>query len=722
MKVGWTERALKSLQECGFSPTEQEAVHREVQHLCDSSEGQINLHGLDLERIEGARDRWWRMKFTASGKGVRVAYQSHGGVVAVGFVTIRDGNTYQRMLRVLNQTVLTRFNDGLSFVELPDPTQIRPIRSNQPVQIAAKPRDRDNPLTPISRIQLQEMGLSEQAVGLVRTLGPEIDVADTLGSAGIVAEIVELILGIWTAPQVAIRILDEGRIPTRQDVTVGEQEFADRASHPDSLMSLAELTAEEFQQALAGTIDAWMFYLHPTQSRIVEAAPTGPMRVSGGPGTGKTVVGLHRARWLVRNGHADRVLMTTFTNVLPQLWDQLLDKFAPQESASIETATIDKIAREIVSQSGGLTNVVDSGQERILATNSLFWEGVPNELINPQEFVFEIEDVIVGRLLDRKGYLATQRRGRNIPLSKPNRERIWQAYERYCGELNKRGLTDWPHLRAEALRLARDGGGPRFDAIVVDEAQDLTEAHLNLILALDNDPEHKGLLLVGDGQQRIYPGGYSLASVGVNVRGRSTLLRTNWRNTQFIMDAAEAVIGDLSFGDLDEPEKVHRGADAVPLPLRLGDPVELWRANNVREAHEYARLIVDDLLTRYEPDDIAVLVRTNTECGTLRAVLNGVPTRLIADRKWIQTSGVSVGTHFRSKGLEFKAVVLLKIEENALNHAINKAVDPEDAIARWTRTLFVAMTRARDSLYIVGIPPLAEPFARACDEAAFDVL
>jgi hypothetical protein len=74
------------------------------------------------------------------------------------------------------------------------------------------------------------------------------------------------------------------------------------------------------------------------------------------------------------------------------------------------------------------------------------------------------------------------------------------------------------------------------------------------------DPAHAGVMFVGDGQQSIYPGGFTLRAVGLDVRGRSFLLRTNWRNTQAIADAAEAAMGDLPFGDLED--------DAGPRPAR----------------------------------------------------------------------------------------------------------------------------------------------------------
>ena len=95
-------------------------------------------------------------------------------------------------------------------------------------------------------------------------------------------------------------------------------------------------------------------------------------------------------------------------------------------------------------------------------------------------------------------------------------------------------------------------------------------------------------MFVGDGQQAIYPGGFSLRSVGLDVRGRSFLLRTNWRNTQSIAAAAEAVMGDLPFGDLED-ESAPRPAREAPLPRRRGELPELHLVGSDEHGDEVLR-------------------------------------------------------------------------------------------------------------------------------------
>ena len=122
--------------------------------------------------------------------------------------------------------------------------------------------------------------------------------------------------------------------------------------------------------------------------------------------------------------------------------------------------------------------------------------------------------------------------------------------------------------------MARSGHGPRFDAIIVDEAQDLTEVQIRLLMELDTSPDHRGLMLVGDGRQAIYPGGFRLAHIGLRVAGRSFVLGTNWRNTQWIAEVAQAACGESAFVDLETGERKQSSAEQ-PLPLRLGEPPQL---------------------------------------------------------------------------------------------------------------------------------------------------
>jgi hypothetical protein len=690
-----------------FNANERIAIQEKVDLLRDYRAGAINLHSLDIELLAGTRHRWKRLKF---GK-VRVFFIQADDEIVIGEIHRRDTSTYDDVTR-LNQYVISRRGSGIAILGPGDGDAIEdaPVEAGPgiPMPIPAVERELPNPLTQFSTPELTSAGIPADLVKFLRTLGEGIDVGEALIDRNVDSELVELILGMWTAPETAREIYDAGGVPSLEDVTIGPEEFARRVASDDSSASLAELTEREFERVLEGSVEEWMFYLHPTQLRIVKSAPTGPMRVRGGPGTGKTVVGLHRARWLIQNGHADSVLMTTFTRVLPKLWEGLFNEFAKDEAPQIETATIDKIAADIVTKTDGPFRAATHGEIRKAMTTELVLQKVSPAVMSPEALHTEIDQVILGRRLDKDGYLAIERRGRGQRLDRATRERVWAAYENYRARLRRNGKTDWAHVRARALELVEAGHGPRFDAIIVDEAQDLTEAHVRLLLALDADSEHKNMMFVGDGQQRIYLGGYSLRSVGIDVRGRSHPLITNWRNTQRIMQAAEAFIGDLTFGDLDDETKIHRDADALPLPQRIGTQPVLHLSPDIVTTETALTMEVESLLTRFDHEDIAVLVQTNRETSMVERMLSPIPTRDLSADSWMSDAGISIGTQARSKGLEFKAVIVLSVNENAIRTALSDAVDKDDALEKWQRTVFVAMTRGRDELVVIGTTPIAK--------------
>jgi superfamily I DNA/RNA helicase len=227
------------------------------------------------------------------------------------------------------------------------------------------------------------------------------------------------------------------------------------------------------------------------------------------------------------------------------------------------------------------------------------------------------------------------------------------------------------------------------------------------------------LTLVGDGQQAIYPGGFSLLHMGIDVRGRATVLRTNWRNTHAIWAAAQAFIAQEPFDDLDEEPAHTRDVEQSPLPMRDGIPPGLWIADTGEEAAlaaEIVREAVDDL--GVDLGDAAVLAPTNAQVAALRSALQAasVPNRDLARYEGVHEPFVRVGTFHRAKGLEFKHVVVTGLSAETWppkRPGLDELAEAE-ARARDMRAAFVAMTRARDRLdVVVARAPAAELEAAA---------
>lgn len=240
---------------------------------------------------------------------------------------------------------------------------------------------------------------------------------------------------------------------------------------------------------------------------------------------------------------------------------------------------------------------------------------------------------------------------------------------------------------------------------------------MRLLAALDRSPEHSGLMFVGDGRQAIYPGGFSLRSIGFDVRGRSFLLRTNWRNTQRIAEAAEGVLGDLAFGDIEEG-KVIRPPDEIPLPLRLGAPAELHIVPGQEAEREVLLALIEEARGELTLGDIAVLGRTKKIWERAEKALRtaDIPIVRLDEYKGQPVDAVRVGTFAKSKGLEFKMAILVGAGRSEWVQNPFWLKDEGDVLEHWAtarRTLFVAMTRARDRLMVIATSEPGAPIEQA---------
>ena len=706
----------KNHERCTLSNDDAKRIYERIQQLPGAVSGQF--HNLDIKPLETTRRELWRLRVGD----FRVIYQPASPHVIVLRVIRRTDTTYDDLDRI----ALVRRLEGLQVVESQEPLIEAAEKAPERVPVAvAKREERINPLTPFTTSELGELGLSQETIGLVRLLFETVDVAQELAERGVEASTIELVADAWFDPERYLEKLRQGQGLEPSDTAMDESELARRAESTESSDALAELAAREFELILEKPVEDWMFYLHPSQARIVRHAPTGPSRVRGGPGTGKTVAAIHRARWLVREHGAKKVLLTTFIHALPEVWHHLLKTFDPEVAARIETRNVDSLAVHIVSRIDGRPQIVDPGKRRTLISDAMrLTQGLQAAIGSTGNLEIEFDTILAGRRIETlEQYLEVERVGRKSALRAEARVLVWQAYERYRARMKRDGQTDFHQIRLRALELAEDGRGPSFQGVVVDEAQDLSEVGIRLLAAVDKSVNHAGFMLVGDGQQSIYPGGFSLRSTGMDVRGRSFLLRVNWRNTQRIATAAEHVIGDLPFGDLDD-EFQPRAIEEVPVPRRLGKPVQLHRMSASFEETELLSLLIADLLNEFAPSDIAVLGRTNRVWQGAERHLRSekIPLLRISDYRGGLVDGVRVGTFQGSKGLEFKAVLLWGVDAKRWAVTPNWLRDGGDIRDHWDRelrTLFVAMTRARDHLLLTSKGSLCEPVENA--SSYFDV-
>jgi hypothetical protein len=450
------------------------------------------------------------------------------------------------------------------------------------------------------------------------------------------------------------------------------------------------------ERALTGTIEAWMTFLHSEQNALVRRDWGGPARITGAPGTGKTVVALHRSVHLARRTGGP-ILFVTFVKSLPNVLRNLLLRLDPACADLIEFTNLHKWAFALLSRRGRRMWVNEGLVEQCF---NLAWSRCPQRStlskvdLDPTYWRAEIDHVIKGRgIVGLDEYLAVDRHGRRTALQNIHRQAVWGLYQGYEQRRKDSGLYDFNDMLSAALaELMREPVDRPYAAVIVDEAQDLSLLAVRLMHALVGDSPN-GLMLVGDGRQNVYPHVYRLADAGLTIRGdRAQVLRVNYRNRAAI-HAAATQIGQGQF--FDDPDGFAIGGDTAVVAMEGGlvEDVEGTVA-------ELGAALIASIRAKDEPGACAVLCANKSTVDYWRGVVReaGYQVQDLEDYDGLPTTLVKVGTIRRAKGLEFKHVFLPGWDVYVANGAApGTAAADRQRVNR--RQAYVGISRARDSLW-----------------------
>ncbi|MEJ3404771.1 UvrD-helicase domain-containing protein [Rathayibacter sp. YIM 133350] len=475
----------------------------------------------------------------------------------------------------------------------------------------------------------------------------------------------------------------------------------------EHLRTPEEVEAAFLEGLMAPPIEEWMAFLAPDQAKLVRRTFNGPSRIRGAAGTGKTVVGLHRAAYIARAQPEGRVLVTTYVRTLPTVLSNLLARMAPEVSDRVDFSGVHQFARRVLDERGIDVRVSPRGAYQCFAHA---WRQTSTPLAkidpSPEYWREEIDYVIKGRgLTSFEQYAECARIGRRRGLTYEQRQAAWALYRSYEAELRRRKVNDFADLILLAEVTLRERPLGRYSAVIVDEAQDLSCAMIRMLAAaVDEGPD--AFTLIGDGQQTIYPGGYTLAEAGLSVTGRGVVMDVNYRNTAEILAMAARIVDGSTYVDIE-------GATASAAAIasaRHGDRPIFARFSS-RAGHDGAlvnriRLVTSSIATGL--GDVGVLCATRRDATEAARLLRsaGLPVIDLTDYDGIAGDSVKVGTIKRAKGLEFKHVLLPWVAEALLKPEV---ADPDrndsqlEREERDRRELFVGITRARDGVWVGSV-------------------
>lgn len=462
--------------------------------------------------------------------------------------------------------------------------------------------------------------------------------------------------------------------------------------------------SEELREILTKPFAAWRVFLHPSQNKVAyRPSYSGPAQVTGGPGTGKTVVALHRVRHLLRHlREGDRILLTTYTNALVAALRAGLAELVDDETLRdrVDIMTVDAFAGRVLSTSRRPLRADEEATRWKRAARAVGFTG------NPQFLAQEYKHVVLAQdLRTYQQYENAGRKGRGSALPAAARPPVWRAMEEFTARLSADGLRTYLGTCAEAADLLRRSG-PRYRHVVVDEAQDLHPAQWRLLrAAVPERPDD--LFIAGDPHQRIYDSKVSLKAVGIKVAGRSTKMRKNYRSTHEILSWSTALLVGRPFTELEDDAR-HETLLGYRSALHGTGPETHAATSTEGELAAMVTRVRGWLDSGIAPGDIGVSARFKRICDQAveRLEAAGIPARRLRADQPTVADAVNVGTMHSFKGLEYRCVAVVGVHDGAL--PFPKAVTPvevdrlqhESDLLAERCLLFVACTRARDGLYV----------------------
>ncbi|MCY4014380.1 MAG: AAA family ATPase [Gammaproteobacteria bacterium] len=463
----------------------------------------------------------------------------------------------------------------------------------------------------------------------------------------------------------------------------------------------------ELEEMFNAPLERWRVFLHPSQRRLVERHWNGPVRVLGGAGTGKTVVAMHRARWLAqRLKPGERILFTTFTrNLAADIRNNLRAICSPDEMDRIEVTNLDRWVHSFL-RGRRFRFRLSFDRDRNAWREALATK--PSDLTFSDAFYSdEWEQVVQANgITTRDEYLRIRRTGRRTRLNRATRGSIWRVFEEYRAQLAERGVMELADCyRAAAALQAEDRSGANFTSVIVDEAQDMIAPAWRLIRSIAPQGEDD-LFIVGDAHQRIYSRHrVVLGQCGIEIRGRARKLRLNYRTTEETRRWAAGLLEARHIDDLDggaDDNNRIRSAASGPEPH-----LEHF-ADRDGQASWLIRYLTE-LQDQGEPlRGVCIVARTLEERDAIAEDLQDadLPVEVLETDSPDETSkGVRVATMHRVKGLEFDRMMIASVNDGLVPHpAVVYSVDGAERAAAETSErslLYVAATRAKRELVVL---------------------
>ncbi len=649
--------------------------------------------GINYEKLKGARDEKIRtVRIDLEYRAV-VIHPPKGNVYTLVWVDHHDAAinwAINKEFRIGPQTGLLHvFNIDEKFIA---PRQFVPTGFTEGLFEAFTDKD------------LQKCGIPAILLPVIRNIEEEEELEELRQVVS--PEIYDILLCLGAGYTVQ-EIFNELSIDTEREYDPDDYAAAFRNPSNKRHFAVVE-TVDELAEMLAAPMDKWRVFLHPTQEILIHRTYSGPALVTGGPGTGKTVVAMHRAKYLAEKmvSNGGRVLFTTFNINLAKNIEKNMEKLCSWEARQrLEITHLHSWAYRFLDGQGlrfGIArekDLEDCWKEAMRTANQGEWGlGFCRE---------EWETVIQHRGIESlQEYLEVIRYGRGARLARKEREELYAIFSAFIAEKKNRNILEWYDVLTLARKiLEKSNIELPYQAIIVDEAQDMEAAAFKLLRAMVPSREND-LFIVGDVHQRIYRRPVTLSDCGIKVRGRSRNLKVNYRTTAQIGKWAINMVKGFDYRGLDGEKSSLHGYRSL---LRGKDPVVNY-FNNAVEEKEFILATLKDIMTSCPPENICLVARRTELVKEYADYLaeSGLACRILDRGDPYRKDGyIKLGTIHRVKGLEFNCVFIVAANDGIipLTQALKGTSDSllyAENLQKERSLLFVAATRARDLLFVTG--------------------
>ena len=487
----------------------------------------------------------------------------------------------------------------------------------------------------------------------------------------------------------------------------------DPFAHPDAQRRFRTMNnILELERAFEFPWDKWAVFLHPAQRQWVKRNYSGPSRVSGSAGTGKTIVALHRAVFLAKSNPDARVLLTTFSTILANSLKVKLRRLISNEphlAEQIDVYSINELGVRLFKSNISKPVIISKEQiSEVLKNKSI---GVEENKFSQAFLISEWTQVVdAWQLKTWEEYRDVKRLGRKTRLPEQQRAMLWSIFEKVNDQMNANKQLTYSGLFDRLSEYITKYKKYPYDYTIVDESQDISICNLRFLAAVGRRNPN-ALFFAGDLGQRIFQQAFSWKAVGVDIRGRARTLNVNYRTSHQIRQHADRLLAPEvtdADGNVEERGKamsVFNGSEPL---IQIFD-------TNADESTFVGNWILEQIKEGVAPYEIGIFVRSEKQLD--RAIESAKEAKVaytILDETVEPISGrIAISTMHFAKGLEFKSVAVMACDDEVIPlqeriESITDNADLEEIYNTERHLLYVACTRARDTLLVTSVAPASE--------------